>query len=46
MHQYFCVGAGISTSMSISDGLGPYFFRWKMEKPQSMKKKIDGKVFI
>ena len=29
---YYCVGAGMSTLMSISDGLGSYFFRRKMEK--------------
>ena len=42
----FCVGAGISTLMSISDGLGPYIFRRKMEKTRSMKGKLDRKVFI
>ena len=41
-----CVGAGITTLMSISDGLNPYFFRRKMEKTRSMKEEIDGKVFI
>ena len=28
----YCVGAGMSTLMSISDGLGSYLFRRKMEK--------------
>ena len=32
------VGAGITTLMSISDGLNPCFFRRKMEKTRSMKK--------
>ena len=42
----FCVGAGITTLMSISDGLDPYFFRRKMEKTGSMKNEMDGEVFI
>ena len=28
----YCVGAGITPLMSISDGSDPYFFRRKMEK--------------
>ena len=31
--------------MSISDGLGPYLFRRKMEKTRPMRE-MDGKVFI
>ena len=32
--------------MSIFDGLDPSFFRRKIEKTQSIKKKMDGQVFI
>ena len=42
----YCVGSGITTWMSISDGLDPYFFRRKMEKTRSMKEEMDGEVFI
>ena len=42
----YCVGAGITTLTSISDGLDPYFFRRKMEKALSMKEEMDGEVFI
>ena len=42
----YCVGAGITILMSISDGLDPYFFRRKMEKTPPMKEKMDGEVFI
>ena len=31
--------------MSISDGLDPYIFRQKMERTQSIKEEMDGKVF-
>ena len=41
----FCVGAGITTLMSISDGSDPYFFRRKMEKTRCMKEEMDGRVF-
>ena len=41
-----CVGAGISTLMSISDGIDPYRFRRTIEKTRSMKEEMDGKVFI
>ena len=42
----YCVGAGISTWMSISDGLGSYFFHRKMAKTQPTKEEMNGKVFI
>ena len=42
----YCVGAGITTLMSISDGSEPYFFCRKMEKTRSVKEEMDGKVFI
>ena len=32
--------------MSISDGLDPKFFRRKMENTRSLKKEMDGEVFI
>ena len=47
--EYFCitvnkgVGAGISTLMSISDGLGPSIFCRKMEKARPMREEMDGK---
>ena len=40
-----CVGAGITTLMSISDGSYPYFFRQKMEKTRSVKEEMDGYFF-
>ena len=40
-----CVGARITTLMSISDRLDPYLFRRKMEKTLSVKEEMDGKVF-
>ena len=42
---YF-IAARITTLMSISDGLKPYFFRPKMENTRSMKEEMDGEVFI
>ena len=42
----FCVGAGITTLMSISNGSDPYFFRRKMEKTRPVKDEMDGRVFI
>ena len=42
----FCVGEGITTLMSISNGLDPYIFRRKMEKTRSTKEEMDGDVFI
>ena len=44
--MFFCVGAGISTLMSFSDGSGSHFFRRKLEKTQTMREKMDGKVLI
>ena len=41
-----CVGAGITTLMSFSDGLEPYFLCRKMEKTRSMKEEMDGEVYI
>ena len=38
------VGAGISTLMFISDGLGPSIFCRKMEKARLMREEMDGKV--
>ena len=32
--------------MSISGGLGPYFFRGKMEKTRPICEGMDGKVFV
>ena len=32
--------------MSISDGLGAYFFRRKMEKTRPMREEMDEKMFI
>ena len=43
---FYGIGARISTLMSIPDGLGPYFFRRKMEKTRPMREEMDGKVFI
>ena len=40
------MGAGITTLMSISDGLDLYFFRRQMEKTRSVEEKMDGEVFI
>ena len=42
----YCVGAGISTLISISYWSDPYFFRRKMEKTWSVKEEIEGKLFI
>ena len=41
----YCVGAGKTTLMSISDGSDPYFFRRKMEKTPSVKEEMDRRVF-
>ena len=40
------VSAGLSTLISVSGGLRSYFFRRKMEKAQSMRHEVDGKVFV
>ena len=42
----YCVGAGIVSLMSFSDGVDPYFLRRNMEKTRSMKEEMDGEVFI
>ena len=42
----YYVGAGLTTLMSIFDGLHPYLFRRKMEKTRSMKEEMDREVFI
>ena len=38
------VGAGISTLMSVSDGLGSSIFCRKMENASPMSEEVDGKV--
>ena len=40
------VGAGISTSLSVSDGLGPSIFRRKTERTRPMREEMDGRVYI
>ena len=42
----YCLGAGISTLISISDWSDPYIFRQKMEKTRSVKEDMEGKLFI
>ena len=42
----YCVDAGISKLVSISDGLGPYIFRRKIDETERMKEEMDGTVFI
>ena len=42
----YCVGAGISTLISISDWSDPYIFRRKMEKTRSVKEEMNEEVFI
>ena len=42
----YCVGAEISTLIYISDWSDPYIFRRKMEKTRSVKKEMEGKLFI
>ena len=42
----FCVNAWISTLMSQSERLSSYVFRRKVEKTQSMREEMDGKVLI
>ena len=42
----YCVGAGITTLKSDSDGLDTYFFPRKMEKTRPMKEEMDGEVFF
>ena len=43
---FYCVGGGITTLMSISNGSDPYFFRRKMEKTRSVKEGMDREMFI
>ena len=42
----YCVSAEIGALMSISDGLGPFIFRRKMENTLPIGEEIDRKVFI
>ena len=42
----YCVGAGITTLMSISDGSDCTLFCRKMERTRSVRDEMDGKVFI
>ena len=42
----YCIGAGISTLISISDWSDPYIFRRKMEKARPVKEEMEGKLFI
>ena len=40
------MGTGITTLMSVVDGLDPYIFSRKTERTRSMKEEMDGEVFI
>ena len=42
----YCVGAGITTLMSISDGSDRTFSCQKMERTRSVREEMDGRVFI
>ena len=42
----YCVGAGITTLMSISDGSDPYLFCRKMERTRSVKEEADGECLF
>ena len=42
----YCVGAGMSTLISISDGSDLYIFHRKTENTWSVKEEVDGEVFI
>ena len=42
----YCVGAGITTLMSISNGSDRTFFCRKMERTRSVREEMDGRVFI
>ena len=44
--NFYCFGAGKSTVMSTTDGLGPYIFCQKKEKSRPMKEEMDGKIFM
>ena len=43
--KIYCVGEGIMTLMSISEGLGLYIFCRKMETTWPMSEEVDEKVF-
>ena len=43
---YLLFRRGIFNLMSLSDGLGSFFFRRKMEKTQPKREEMDGKEFI
>ena len=43
--NFYCVGAGIGTLMSVSDGIGPYIYGRKIEKTQPLREEKDRKVF-
>ena len=45
-NENFWVGTGISALMSITDGLGSYILRRKIEKTRLRREEMDGKVFI
>ena len=42
----YCVGAGMTTLMSISDESDRTFSRQKMGRTRSVREEMDGKVFI
>ena len=42
----YCVSAGISALISISDGLGPYIFHGKKVKTRLIREEMDQKVLI
>ena len=42
----YCVGAGITTLMSVSDGSDRTFSCRKMGKTRSVREEMDGRVFI
>ena len=46
MFFIYCVGAGITTLMSISDGSDRTFSCRKMGRTRSVREEMDGKVFI
>ena len=42
----YCLGAGITTLISISDWSDPYIFRREMEKTRSVKEEMERNVFF
>ena len=44
--DFCCVGARISTLLSIADGSDPYVFRRRMEKTRCVEEEMDEKMFI